>query len=89
MSTRFPVSAGEAAYVLAAFRSRRLAAAVGLLTVAIGVVSSAAVTLGAAGYVQQFIPLPQYLIALAVLALLGAVASWGILKSVVWPASLR
>ena len=83
LSTRFPVSAGEAAYVLAAFRSRRLAAAVGLLTVAIGVVSSAAVTLGAAGYIQQFIPLPQYLIVLAVLALLGAVASWGILESVV------
>jgi amino acid transporter len=82
LATRFPVSAGEAAYVMAAFRSRSFATAIGLLTVAIGVISSAAVTLGAAGYIQQFIPLPQYLIALAVLALLGCVAAWGILESV-------
>ncbi len=49
LSTRFPVSAGEAAYVRAAFQSRALATAVGLLTVVIGVVSSAAVTVGSAG----------------------------------------
>jgi basic amino acid/polyamine antiporter, APA family len=82
LSTRFPVSAGEAAYVMAAFRSRGFATAMGLLTVAIGVISSAAVTLGSAGYIQQFIPLPQYLIAIALLALLGCVAAWGILESV-------
>ena len=83
LATRFPVSAGEAAYVMAAFRSRTFATAIGLLTVAVGVISSAAVTLGAAGYIQQFLSLPQYLIALAVLALLGSVAAWGILESVV------
>ncbi|WP_249779782.1 APC family permease [Bradyrhizobium sediminis] len=83
LSTRFPVSAGEAAYVMAAFHSRTFATVVGLLSVAIGVISSAAVALGSVGYIQQFIPLPQYLIALAVLALLGGVAAWGILESVV------
>ena len=82
LSTRFPVSAGEAAYVMAAFRSPSFATAIGLLTVAIGVISSAAVALGSAGYIQQFIALPQYLIVLIVLALLGAVAAWGILDSV-------
>jgi amino acid transporter len=82
LSTRFPVSAGEAAYVMAAFQSRTFATVVGLLSVAIGVISSAAVALGSVGYIQQFIPLPQYLIALAVLALLGGVAAWGILESV-------
>lgn len=82
LSTRFPVSAGEAAYVMAAFRSRGFAMAIGLLTVAIGVISSAAVTLGSAGYIQQFIPLPQYLIAVAVVTLLGGVAALGILESV-------
>jgi amino acid transporter len=82
LSTRFPVSAGEAAYVMAAFQSRGFATAIGLLTVAIGVISSAAVTLGSAGYIQQFVPVPQYLIAIAVLALLGGVAAWGILESV-------
>src|SRR5450759_5569482 len=82
LSTRFPVSAGEAAYVRAAFRSRALSTAVGLLTVLIGVVSSAAVTLGSAGYIQQFIDLPQGLIVEVVALTLGAVAAWGILESV-------
>jgi basic amino acid/polyamine antiporter, APA family len=83
LSTRFPVSAGEAAYVMAAFRSRSFATAVGLVSVGIGVISSAAVALGSAGYIQQFIALPSYLIVLVVLALLGGVAAWGILESVV------
>ena len=82
LSTRFPVSAGEAAYVMAAFQSRRFATAIGLVTVATGVISSATVTLGSVGYMQQFINLPQYLIAMIVLALLGSVAAWGILESV-------
>ena len=83
LSTRFPVSAGEAAYVRAAFQSRALATAIGLLTVVTGVVSSAAVTLGSAGYIQQFIDLPQGLIVVIVTVLLAAVAAWGILESVV------
>src|SRR5450755_4595760 len=83
LSTRFPVSAGEAAYVRAAFQSRALATAIGLLTVVTGVVSSAAVTLGSAGYIRQFIDLPQSLIVMIVTVLLGAVAAWGILESVV------
>jgi amino acid transporter len=83
LSTRYPVSAGEAAYVRAAFQSPAFSTAVGLLTVAIGVISSAAVTLGSAGYIQQFVDLPQSVIVIAVLAILGGVACWGILESVV------
>ena len=82
LSTRIPVSAGEAAYVRAAFQSRLLSTLTGLLTVAIGVVSSSAVTLGAAGYIQQFVDLPLVLIVVVVVAALGAVAAWGILESV-------
>jgi len=83
LSTRYPVSAGEAAYVRAAFQSRALSTAVGLLTVMTGIVSSATVTLGSAGYIQQFVDLPQGLIAVLVVAALAAVAAWGILESVV------
>jgi len=82
LSTRYPVSAGEAAYVKAAFRSRVLSTATGLLTIVIGIISSSAVTLGSAGYIKQFVDLPQGLIVLIVVALLGAVAAWGILESV-------
>ena len=55
----------------------------GLLTVAIGVISSAAVTLGSAGYIQQFVDLPQSVIVIVVLVILGGVACWGILEFVV------
>lgn len=83
LSTRFPVSAGEAAYVKAAFESRLLSILIGLLTIGIATVSSAAVALGSAGYIQQFLDWPRELIVIAVVVLLGAVAAWGILESVV------
>jgi amino acid transporter len=83
LSTRYPVSAGEAAYVRAAFQSHALSTAIGLLSAVTGVVSSAAVTLGAVGYIRQFIDLPQGLLIVVVVAVLGAVAAWGILESVV------
>lgn len=83
MATRYPVSAGEAAYVRAAFDSRLLSTTVGLLTFCTGVVAAAAVALGSAGYIGQFIDLPAPLIVLAVILLLGIVAAWGILESVV------
>lgn len=82
LSTRFPVSAGEAAYVRAAFHSRFASTATGLLTIAIGIVSSATVALGAAGYIGQFVELPQSAIVIAVVAVLALVAAWGILESV-------
>ena len=83
LSTRYPVSAGEAAYVRAAFQSRLLSTMTGLLTVVIAVVSSAAVALGSAGYIQQFVDLPRGLIVIVLVAGLGAVAAWGILESVI------
>ena len=82
LTTRFPVSAGEAAYVRAAFRSRAASTLTGLLTIVIGIVSSAAVALGAAGYIAQFTDFPQSAIVAVLLAVLGAVAAWGILESV-------
>ncbi|MDF2118627.1 amino acid permease [Roseiarcaceae bacterium H3SJ34-1] len=82
LSTRFPVSAGEAAYVKEAFHSRILSILTGLLTIGIGVISSAAVAIGSAGYIGQFIDWPGGLIVVFVVAMLSAVAAWGILESV-------
>lgn len=82
LATRYQVAAGEAAYVRAAFGSRTASTATGLLTIFIGIVSSAAVALGAAGYIGQFVDLPPTVIVIAVVAALGLVASWGILESV-------
>jgi APA family basic amino acid/polyamine antiporter len=82
LSTRFPVTTGEAAYVKAAFQSQVLSTLTGLLTISVGVVASSAVTLGSAGYIEQFVDVPQSLIVVIVVVLLGAVAAWGILESV-------
>lgn len=81
LSTRFPVSAGEAAYVRAAFHSRLVSTLTGLLTIAIGVVASSAVTLGSAGYIKEFVDIPQSAIVVTVVVALGAVAGWGIFES--------
>jgi hypothetical protein len=67
---------------LAAIASRAASTLTGLLTILIGVVASAAVALGAAGYIQQFVALPQSAIVAVVLVALGLVAAWGILQSV-------
>ena len=82
LATRFPVSAGEAAYVRAAFHSRFASMLTGLITIVIGIVASATVAIGAAGYIAQFVDWPRGVIVALVLAALGAVAAWGILESV-------
>lgn len=83
LAARFPVSAGEAAYVRAAFDRAALSRAVGLLTVIIGIVSSSAVAIGSAGYIREFVTAPESLVIVILLVLIGAVASYGILESVV------
>lgn len=82
LCTRYPYSAGEAAYVRAAFRSRLLSRITGLATIAIGVVSSAAVSIGSVGYIRELTALPDWILLLLVVTALGAVACWGILESV-------
>ncbi len=82
LSSRMPVSAGEAAYVREGFSSRGLALAVGLLVVTAGSVSAAAVAIGAAGYIAVFIAAPETLIITLVVLAMGLAAAWGILESV-------
>jgi amino acid transporter len=82
LTTRFPVSAGEAAYVKAAFNSRPFSIAIGVLTIVIGIISSAAVSIGSAGYIREFADLPQGTLVVLVVLGLGLVSAWGILESV-------
>src|SRR5690606_17756224 len=82
LSTRFPASAGAAAYVKAGLRRAWLSRLTGLVTIAIGIVSSSAVAVGSAGYISQFVDLPTPAMVVAVVVLLGAVTAWGILQSV-------
>jgi APA family basic amino acid/polyamine antiporter len=82
LAARFPVSAGEAVYVHQAFDVRWLSMAVGLFIAIAGMVSSATLARGFVGYFQVLLNLPDALLIIGVVALLGFVAAWGIKSSV-------
>lgn len=82
LAGRLPVAAGEAAYVRSAFGSDRLAVVVGLLVVAIAIVSAAAIGIGSAGYIGVFIALPEPVLVAGVVLGMGALAAWGIRQAV-------
>ncbi len=88
LTGRLPVSAGEAAYVRSGFKSDLLAVFVGLLVVSAGSISASAICIGSAGYIRYFLDLPETFIVVAVILLMGAIASWGILESVTFAAIL-
>ncbi len=82
LATRFPVSAGEAAYVQAGFGARWLALAVGLMVALSGIVSASAVAIGAASYLTQLTGLAVPLLTVLVVLAMGLIAFWGIAESV-------
>ena len=82
LCTRYPVAAGEVAYVKAAFRVRWLSMLTGLMMITAGLVATATVALGATGYIGQFIAIPRPLVVVVIVVALGLVAAWGILESV-------
>jgi APA family basic amino acid/polyamine antiporter len=82
LATRFPVSAGEAAYVRNGFNSSTLALIVGMMVAASGIVSSAAIAIGASAYLSNFTDLSPMIITVLVILFLGVASAWGILESV-------
>ncbi|NJO31824.1 MAG: amino acid permease [Rhodospirillales bacterium] len=88
LAARFPVAAGEAAYARTAFGSNALATAVGLLVVAIAIVSAAAISVGSAGYVGVFVALPQSVLILLIVLSMGGIAALGVKESVGFAAAI-
>jgi len=86
LAGRYPVSAGEAAYVRAGFGSNILAVATGILVIAAGTVSSAAITIGSTGYIRELFDIPQPVLVPVIVAVMGLIAAWGILESVMFAA---
>lgn len=82
LSTRHPVSAGEAAYVEAGFGAGWLATLVGLAVALSGMVSAAAVAIGAAAYLHDLTLVPQEVLTVLVVGIMGLIALWGITQSV-------
>ncbi len=83
LCARYPVAAGEAAYVRAAFHQRWISRLTGLAMIGAGVIATATVAIGASGYIAQFIDAPRPLVIVAVIAGLALVSAWGVLESVV------
>lgn len=83
---RLPVSAGEAAYVRAGFNSQTLSVIVGLMVVAAGTVSAAAICLGSIGYIRQFVDLSGAVLIPFVVAAMTFIAAWGVRESVTFAA---
>jgi amino acid transporter len=82
LSSRYPLSAGEAVYIQAGFNLKLLSSTVGLLIILAGIVSAATITRGFVGYFHQFVPVPETLVIISLVAALGALAAWGIVESV-------
>jgi len=82
LSSRYPVSAGEVRYVRMGFGRADLAAVIGVLVILTGIVSAATLAVATIGFLRDLADINETLgIALLVVGM-GAVAAWGVGKSV-------
>lgn len=81
LSARIPKSAGEVNYVEEAFGRKAVSMLVGWLIVLSAIVSTATVVNGYVGYVHVFVEIPAWLVITGIVAILGAIAAWGISES--------
>lgn len=86
LATRFPVSAGEAAYVEAGFQKNWMAVFVGLAVAASGIISASAVAIGAASYLHALTGFAIPFLTISVVLIMGLIALWGITESVFFAA---
>ena len=82
LGTRLPVAASEAAYIQAAFHRNWLSGATGLLVVAAATISGATITVGSAGYLGVFLPLPAAWIIAGVVLAMGSIACLSAVQSI-------
>jgi APA family basic amino acid/polyamine antiporter len=82
LGTRMPVSASEAAYVDAAFNRDWLTLTVGLLVIVTASISAATISVGSAGYISVFVPLPLPVLITGVVLLMGLIACLATVQSV-------
>lgn len=87
-SSRYPVSAGEAAYVRAGLGLHWAGTLVGLLVIVSASISAATISNGAVGYLRQFLDVPPLFLLPGVVVLMGLVAGLGTRLSVGFAATL-
>ncbi|MEP0990906.1 MAG: APC family permease [Tateyamaria sp.] len=82
LATRYPVSAGESAYVDAGFGRADIATVVGLLVAVSGLVSASAITVGASGYLGNLTGAHPSTLIFGIVVVIALLAWWGITQSV-------
>jgi APA family basic amino acid/polyamine antiporter len=82
LSTRYPMSAGAAHYVRAAFDKKTLTLAIGWLLIFTGIVSAAALSNATAGFIHDLAGFSQPTTMVVLIVMMGAIAAWGISESV-------
>jgi basic amino acid/polyamine antiporter, APA family len=58
------------------------------MVIAVGIIAAAAISRGSAGYIREFVSLPIQIIVPLVVLVMGAIAAWGIVQSVVVAAAM-
>ena len=81
LSARYPLSAGPAVYMQRGFNIPPLSFLAGILIMLAGCVSAATMFRGFVGYIQIFLSLPDELIIVTMVVILGTIAIWGITES--------
>lgn len=82
LASRFPVSAGVSVYLFEAFKKKYLSTVVGFMLIAAGVVSSATLMKGFAGYFTAVVPVDPMIAMIGVAIMLAGIALKGIKESV-------
>lgn len=82
LASRFPDSSGPVRYIQEGFGRDWLASTIGVLMILTGVVSAAALAVATIGFLQDFVAVPEKTAIAMLVVAMGAVAAWGIGKSV-------
>ncbi|MCW8963665.1 MAG: amino acid permease, partial [Gammaproteobacteria bacterium] len=82
MSARYPLSAGEAVYIQEGFHLTLLSRLSGLLIAFAGMISAATIAHGFYGYFSIFFQVPETVVIIGIILILGSLIMWGISQSV-------
>lgn len=82
LSSRYPVSAGEAKYVHEAFRSPWFSGLIGWLVILTGVVSAATLSVATIAFLQDLLTVPEAIGLVLLILSMGLICAWGVGESV-------
>jgi amino acid transporter len=82
LSSRYPVSAGEVRYVQIGFGRTDVATVIGVLVMLTGIVSAATLAVATIGFLRDLADVNESLGILVLVLAMGAIAAWGVGKSV-------